>query len=91
MTGDPIPTPQPDTRLHPVFERITGHSVDFELLFSSVCGAEGECCGGYLVVGTARLWLSPDQANNLARRVRAAIDHAILSNFPSPLNQRSLS
>lgn len=91
MSGDPVSIPQADAELHPVIERITGHSVDIELLFWPITGPEGECCGGYLTVGSARLWLNPDHASNLAERVRAAIDQAVLSNFPSPTNQRSLS
>ena len=56
-----------------------------------ITGPEGECCGGYLTVGAARLWLDPDHASNLADRVRAAIDQVVLSNFPSPTQQRRLS
>ena len=33
----------------------------------------------------------PDHASNLADRVRAAIDQAVLSEFPTTTNQRRLS
>jgi hypothetical protein len=91
MSGGPVSIPQADAELHPVIERITGHSVDIEFLFWPITGPEGECCGGHLTVGSARIWLDPDHASNLADRVRAAIDQAVLSNFPSPANQRRLS
>jgi hypothetical protein len=91
MSGDPVPIPRADAELHPVIERISGHSVDIEFLFWPITGPEGECCGGYLTVGSARLWLDPDHASNLADRVRSAIDQAVLSNFPSSANQRRLS
>ena len=91
MTGGPLSVPRADAELHPVIERIAGIFVDIELLYWPITGPEGECCGGYLTVGAARLWLDPDHASNLADRVRAAIDQVVLSNFPSPTQQRRLS
>lgn len=91
MTGGPHSVPRADVGLHPVIERISGHAVEIELLFWPITGPEGECCGGYLTVGSARLWLEPDHARNLSNRVRAAIDHAVLSKFPATSSQRSLS
>lgn len=91
MSGGPVSIPQADTELHPVIERITGHSVDIEFLFWPITGPEGECCGGYLTVGSTRLWLDPDHASNLADRVRSAIDQTVLSNLPSSTKRRSLS
>ena len=38
MSGDPVSIPQADAELHPVIERITGHSVDIELLFWPITG-----------------------------------------------------
>ena len=37
------------------------------------------------------MWLDPDNASNLADRVRVAIDQAVLREFPTPTNQRRLS
>lgn len=37
------------------------------------------------------MWLDPDQAINIADRVRAAIDQAVVSNLPSPIQNRRLS
>ena len=91
MTGGPLSIPRANAELHPVIERIAGHSVDIELLYWPINSPEGECCGGFLTIGTARLWLDPDHASNLADRVRAAIDQVVLSNFPSPIQQRRLS
>lgn len=91
MTGNPIRAPKADVELHPAIERLSGHSVEIELLFWPITGPEGECCGGYLAVGGHRLWLAPEHAQNLAERVRAAIDQAVLSNLPPISNRRSLS
>jgi len=40
MSGGPVSIPQADAELHPVIERITGHSVDIEFLFWPITGPE---------------------------------------------------
>ncbi len=37
------------------------------------------------------MWRVPHHACNLTDRFGAAIDHAVLSEFPAPTNQRRLS
>ena len=91
MIGDASPVLPGIAELRPAIERIAGHAVNFELLYWPIAGPDGECCGGYLNVGTAHLWLDADQAINIADRVRAAIDQAVVSNFPSPIQNRRLS
>lgn len=91
MSSEPLHRPRAIAELAPSLERIAGHAVAIELLNWPVGGPQGCCCGGYLTVGTTRLWLNAEHASNLADRVRSAIDEAVISASPHSHSIRRLS
>ena len=66
-------------------DRISGAQFRLELFRSGDDDCARDWNGGFLVSGSLRIQLSAEHASNLARRIRAAVDHTVcrsLNGFP---------